>query len=186
MESNKLKTYLDIAVYNFDNKDYNYQPFLTDKLTNKPLDKINQNWINEVVLWKLNRYVKLEEETIELLNSPAMLAGSFDESFTRIILKKLLTTHGIRLAMASTLLRFRNPAFYQILDQRAYRFVYGHSLNLKTGVTDGAFNQQIDLYIGYLQKLHEISIEKNWRFEELDQILYLLDIKYNDEEKIKY
>lgn len=41
------------------------------------------------------------------------------------ILRKLLMTPGIRLPMASTILRFKNPNVYQIIDQRAYRFLTG-------------------------------------------------------------
>ena len=40
-------------------------------------------------------------------------------------LENVLECKGIDLAMASTILRFRNPNVFQIIDKRAYRAVYG-------------------------------------------------------------
>lgn len=45
--------------------DYEYQSELTNKLDFINSD-FSQEIINEIVLWKINRYAKLSSETIEL------------------------------------------------------------------------------------------------------------------------
>ena len=132
----------------------------------------DQNIINEIVLWKVNRYVSLETETIELINRIKNDA-QLNEELTRNILLKLLKTKGVRLAMASTILRFRNPKVYQIIDQRVYRLIYGDEL--KYPLND--FYKQIDIYLDYLQKLKEASKAHNIAFEVADRVLYTMDKK---------
>ena len=45
-----------------------YQPYLTKKLDSHNVD-FNQEDINEIVLWKVNRFAKLEENTLTLINT---------------------------------------------------------------------------------------------------------------------
>ena len=82
---------------------------------------------------------------------------------------------GVRLAMASTILRFRNHTIYQIIDQRVYRFIYG--LELKYSETD--LNQQITIYFDYLKKLRTVCDEHKVDFEFADRIFYSMDKNYN-------
>ena len=105
-----------------------------------------------------------------------------DIELTTEILTKLLNTKGIQLAMASTILRFKNPNIYQIIDQRVYRFVYG----VEMPKYFSSIKKQIDFYIEYLQKLKQVCIEKGIHFNLSDRIIYELDKLHNKEIKIKY
>ena len=107
--------------------------------------------------------------------------GEVKDSLTRALLAKLLKTKGIRLAMASTILRFKNPTWFQIIDQRAYRFLMRKELKVSTIV-----EKQIEIYLEYLDNLRRICEEKNIDFSKSDRILYALDQEYNHNLKIKY
>jgi len=84
--------------------------------------------------------------------------------------------------MASTILRFKNPKIYQIIDQRVFRFIYGYELTYKLSDIDG----QINIYLDYLKKLQEICNTKKIKFTEADRILYMMDKKHNSGKKLKY
>ena len=90
---------------------------------------IDQNFINNVVLWKVNRYAEIDHETQTLLqtvkNSPTRSNPNI-----RLTLHKLLKTKGIKLAMATTILRFIKPSLFQLIDQRVYRVMYGYELKI--------------------------------------------------------
>ena len=51
----------------FDNTLYSYQTELTSKLDNLNND-FDQDIINEIVLWKVNRFASVDIETLNLLN----------------------------------------------------------------------------------------------------------------------
>lgn len=176
-------TIYDITLVEDDylNKTYNFQLELTKKLDNLNSD-FDQNIINEIVLWKVNRFSLFDDETFELLNSITKEQDTLDIDLTRNILEKLLSRKGVQLPMASTVLRFKNPNIYQIIDQRVYRFIYGENLPVYFSSTA----KQIDLYINYLDKLSSVCIEKNINFSLSDRIIYELDKQYNKKEKIKY
>jgi hypothetical protein len=166
-----------VSQYQYAKEDYKYQPDLTETLKKvKNNYRVTQSVINEIVLWKVDRYAELGQTSLDLLNAPEIMQKSLDIHFTANILKSLLSIPGIRLPMASTILRFRNPGIYQIIDQRAYRMVYPkkvfkHSKNI---------DKQIQLYLEYLKKLREICAEnKNWEFRNIDRILYLKDKEFN-------
>ena len=125
---------------------YKYQEELTPKLDELEAD-FNQEIINEIALWKVNRYVLMQEDTLELLNKIKKSDDKLNEDLTKQILERLLEKHqkGIQLAMASTILRFKNPSIYQIIDQRVYRFIYGKPLKYPNTI-----DEQINLYLKYL------------------------------------
>lgn len=81
--------------------------------------------------------------------------------------------------MASTILRFRNPNVYQIIDQRAFRFVYGREIDLSNSDSQESKNGAIKVYITYLKDLREISNTTGWEFSQLDRILYIKDKQLN-------
>ncbi|SFB86234.1 hypothetical protein [Kaistella jeonii] len=81
--------------------------------------------------------------------------------------------------MASTILRFKNPSVYQIIDQRVYRFIYGQNLPLYFSNAQ----KQIELY---LDKLKGVCEKKNIDFTLSDRILYQMDKHHNKGEKIRY
>jgi hypothetical protein len=46
---------------------YNYQPELTKRLDNLEVSTIDQTIINDIVLWKVNRYVRITNDVLALL-----------------------------------------------------------------------------------------------------------------------
>lgn len=161
-------------------KEYNYQEKLTGKLKELTGD-FTQETINEIVLWKVNRYSELNDETLHLLNQINKEDKKINIDLTKDLLRKLLDTPGIRLPMASTILRFKNPNIYQIIDQRAYRFLMND--DLKTYFSN--IERQIEYYLEYLTELRIKCEEKKIPFEIADQVLYQLDKKKNSKHIIK-
>ena len=161
------------------NLEYNYQTELTEKLDNINSD-FNQELINEIVLWKINRYAELTNETLNVINKIDKESKFIDSALTGEILLHLLETKGIRLPMASTILRFRNPNIYQIIDQRVYRLIYGSVLKLKTNLNDSIMQ-----YLDYLTDLRNVCDLYQIPFSKSDRILYEYD-KIANLEKIKY
>lgn len=166
-----------------DNSRYNYQKNLTDKLDNLDVD-FDQEIINEIVLWKVNRYAAIDSDTLTFINQIKKDDTQLNRELTIAILLGLLSKKqkGVRLAMASTILRFKNPKIYQIIDQRVYRFIYDGN-ELKYPETD--INQQIIIYLNYLDRLKNICSEKNVRFEIADRIFYTMDKNHNRGENLK-
>jgi hypothetical protein len=160
---------------------FNYQPKLTEKLDNT-VTNFNQEIINEIVLWKVNRYSEISSDVLNLINQIKHQDTEINNDLTKKILQGLLNCKGIRLAMASTILRFKNPKIYQIIDQRVYRFIYGSEL--KYSFTD--IDKQIELYLEYLDKLKLECKIRNIVFEKSDRIIYEMDKKYNKKINIKY
>lgn len=161
---------------------FKYQIELTKKLYNLNTT-FNQEILNEIILWKVNRYAKFDEETISLLNKINPNDENLQMSLTGDILLRLLSKNqkGVKLAMASTILRFRNPKVYQIIDQRVYRFIYGKELKY----SESNINLQINIYLDFLNKLKEVCIKYSIKFEEADRILYKMDKLYNRNLKLK-
>lgn len=165
----------------FENSNYSYQTELTSKLDNLNSD-FDQEIINEIVLWKVNRFAFVDNDTLNLLNQIKKTDTVLNPKLTETILLNLLhkDQKGIRLAMASTILRFKNPTIYQIIDQRVYRFIYG--TELKYSETD--ITQQITIYLDYLAKLKQICLDQKIKFEMADRIFYSMDKVYNANIKI--
>lgn len=168
----------DIA--NFD-EPYEYQKDLTAELDKLNAD-FNQDVINEIVLWKVNRYTKVSDEALSLLNKISRNETVIDIDLTKEILRDLLTTKGIGIAMASTILRFRNPTIYQIIDQRVYRFTHPDGDELKQPKD---VEETISLYLDYLERLKAACLKHEIPFEESDRTLYLMDIKFNKKYKLQ-
>jgi thermostable 8-oxoguanine DNA glycosylase len=131
-------------------------------------------------LWKTNRYAKLTTVTLNLINGIDPKSEFIDLALTREILMHLLNTKGIRLPMASTILRFRNPKVYQIIDQRVYRLIYGTEFKLETNLTEN-----INQYLDYLTELKNVCNLYQIPFYKSDRTLYEYD-KIVNLEKIKY
>lgn len=163
------------------NSVYNYQTELTTKLDRLDTD-FNQNIINEIVLWKVNRYAAIDSETLNLINQIKKDDTQLNPELTGAILLRLLSKEqkGFRLAMASTVLRFKNPKVYQIIDQRVFRFLYGKELKY----SETNINEQITIYLDYLQKLKDVCAEHSVNFETADRVFYTMDKVYNPDEKL--
>lgn len=155
---------------------------MTVKLGNSK-SEFNQELINEIVLWKTKRYAELNPaniKTLNLINKIEPKAKFIDSALTREILMELLKTKGIRLPIASTILRFRNPKIFQIIDQRVYRLIYGTELKIKTNI-----NNNIIQYLDYLTYLRKVCDLYQIPFSKSDRILYEYD-KITNLENIKY
>ena len=176
-----MKTIFDIIPNenDLDISTFKYQVELTKKLDNINSD-FNQEILNEIILWKVNRYAKFNEETINLLNKISRNDENLNQNLTGDILLNLLKQKGVRLAMASTILRFKNPNIYQIIDQRVYRFIYGKELKY----SETNHKLQIEIYIEYLEKLNEVCEKYQIKFEDADRILYKMDKDYNKDLKL--
>lgn len=178
-----MKTVYDLKLteQELSNDNYKFQPELTSILDNIE-DDFDQSIINQIVLWKVNRYSQLNESTLLLLNQINKHDLILNTDITEEILRNLLSTKGVQLVMASTILRFKNPNIYQIIDQRVYRFIYGKIMPKYFSSID----IQIELYLEYLEKLREVCNHKQIDFILSDRILYDLDKNHNKHEKIKY
>jgi thermostable 8-oxoguanine DNA glycosylase len=117
-----------------------------------------------------------------LINQIKKTDTQINYELTGEILLKLLSKEqkGIRLPIASTILRFKNPNIYPILDQRVYRFIYGKELKYSLS----NINQQIEIYLSYIDKLESVCNEFNIEFSMADRILYSMDKTYNFEIKL--
>jgi hypothetical protein len=156
-------------------KKYSYLPELTDKLDRLDNSPFSQPVINEIVLWKINRYVSIPkkvQDMIEQVRKPRKGQHRVGE----VVLKALLGIRGVDLRMASTLLRFRNPKTFQIIDQRAYRAIYGENYRL---YSTSAINKKIETYFEYLDNLIQLCKEENLNFRKIDRLLYQFDKEKN-------
>lgn len=103
-------------------KESKYQLELTKKLDGLDLTQLNEQMLLEIVLWKLNRYPQLDSSLLDELKALGPLkAKHYKEA--KNVLGKLLLSPGVRLPMASTILRFVNPDVFQIIDDRAFRML---------------------------------------------------------------
>ncbi len=159
--------------------EFDYQTELTKKL-DCDISDFDQNKLNEIVLWKVNRYANFNKEFVSELNSLNPNDRQIDLEKTKEILKMLLKTKGVQLAMASTILRFRNPKIYQIIDQRVYRIIYvGQELNLSSYLSDKNIDNQIELYLKYLVDLKKVCSDLKIDFTKADRILFMADRRVN-------
>ena len=137
-------------------ENYDYQPDLTPELDDIEND-FDQDIINKINLWKSNiSYAKIDEEVMEDINNLQSI-DSIDDEKEKIeeILKELLSIKGIRIGRASTILRFRNPKVFQIMDKRAYRAVFGEKLK-------NSSDNIVDKYFQYLKELKDLCEAKDF------------------------
>ena len=154
---------------------YEYQPELTTIVDRHAAAPWTQERVNEIVLWKVNRYVRLSSYVLRSLNAVRRLHPR-EHRQAAPLLATLLRTHGIDLAMASTLLRFRNPEVFQIIDRRAYRAVFGKPYRLYFATPDATKQKT---FFEYIDRLHELAESRNLPFRDMDRILYVFDKRMN-------
>ena len=165
---------------------FDYQKELTKKL-DKTKSQFNQELLNEIVLWKVNRYTLFNKALINEINTISSW-GILNKEKTRKILTSLLKTKGVQLAMASTILRFRNPNIFQIIDQRAYRVIEGGPLKLSQineTSRDKTIDKQIKIYLDYLVNIKKACKKLDIDFDDADRVLYIIDKNINKSVKIK-
>jgi len=166
--------------------EYRYQETLTKKLDAISSD-FDQKTLNEIVLWKVNRYAEFDSDLISMINSIDQTQTELDIDKTKLLLRLLIKTKGVRLPMASTILKFRNPNIYQIIDQRVYRIIYeGMELKIKADPKDEDLEYQIELYLKYLKDLSKVCSDLDIPFTMADRILYMADKRVNKGSNLKY
>jgi hypothetical protein len=157
---------------------YNYHPSLTEKLDAINVEEFSRENLYEIVLWKVSRYPYIENSLLEQLKDVANIERG-NHRTAEETLDRLLRSSGIRLAMASTILRFLNPNAFQIIDDRAYRVLFPKAKKFPdkpAKVTDSYVKKSISVYWQYLDELNRIT-GPELPFEKADRILYQLDIE---------
>lgn len=150
---------------------YTHLPGLTRRLDRLEDAEFTPNLINEIVLWKVNRYVSLTPELLRQIGHLRRLKPNQHREGESVLLA-LLECRGVDLAMASTILRFRNPAVFQIIDRHAYRAIYGTVYPLSTKC---AVDRKVKLYFDYVDALVDLCAAKGEPFETIDRVLYKFD-----------
>lgn len=84
---------------------YNYQPELTGRLDNLENTPIDQSLINDIVLWKVSRYVRVSDDIIGQIEGLKVLKAA-EHRKSKEVLKVLMGLYGVDLPMASIILRF--------------------------------------------------------------------------------
>lgn len=158
---------------------YDYHPKLTAKLDGLGQRDFNREILYEIVLWKLSRFPYIGDEILAEVNTLKGL--SFDEiERSKPVLESLLQANGVRLPMASTILRFRNPAVFQIIDERTYRIVCEGEPSYPSKplkVTKGYLDTSISVYFKYLRKVKALADHCGFDYTQMDRALYQLDIE---------
>lgn len=160
---------------------YDYNIDITNKLDNINSD-FNEKIINEITLWKLDRYPRLTVELIKRLNN--IKNDNEQEEKHEKLLIDLLGCRGVGLSMASTFLRFRNPRLFQIIDQRVYRLINKIKLSLPTCNSQNNKEKICAIYFKYLNDLKKKCKKFGIPFEKSDRILYMADKRINKDVKI--
>ena len=96
-----------------------------------------------------------------------------ERKLTKGVLKKLLNCKGVRLPMASTYLRFRNPKVFQIIDRHMWKQIMFDEFGKYIDSNDA--EKQIETYFKYLEVLRKRCVTDKVRFEDADRIYYLKD-----------
>ena len=171
-----------------DNYSYINGDYILEDIENinapKDLDPI----INKIVLWKTNRVVEMDDDAqkglleIKNIREKEDAIGK-DKLLVEKVLKDLLKSKGIKLAMASTLMHFFNPNVFPIFDQRAYRVIYLRDYKESTSI-----QYNISLYLDYLNECinyYNNNLKRyNINFSDTDKYLYQIDKEIGNKTKI--
>ena len=144
----------------------------TDEIENKDI-------INSIVLWKINRQVDIGLELFcKIKKLDINFANLKDrESEIKNTILELLQVKGVRIAMASTILKMFYPNVFPIVDQRAYRELVGSELPKYYGLQ--ANERYTEMYYEYVFKCHDYNAQicPEIKFEDIDKLLYQLDLE---------
>ena len=136
----------------------------------------------KILLWKVHRYANLDADLLDRLNGVRSLTR-LNRTDAKSVLEELLHVDGIDLPMASTLLRFRNPGTFQIIDRRAFRTImHEDQYNL---YSSSPVARKVDLYFSYLETIDKLCEQTGINFADTDRILYEFDKHHNETLKKK-
>jgi hypothetical protein len=171
--------------------DFTYQPELTPRLDTLSDEPFSEQTVNEIVLWKVNRYVRLSKEIRSSLYSLRSLRPN-EHRMGKGVLLSLLDCQGVDLPMASAFLRFQNADVFQIIDRHAFRAVSGTPYPIrsaarpatKTSAYFKRLDEKASVYFEYLDDLVLLASSRGVQFRDLDRILYVFDKKQNPDSPI--
>lgn len=155
--------------------DFGYEEDLTRYLDGKGQEPFDETDILKITLWKVARYPHIDNDILQKLNKIAFikdLSNDEDRKITEEVLTELLKRKGVRLPMASTYLRFRNPHVFQIIDRHVWYQVY-HTEYVEKSKID----ESIKDYFQYLKDLQDLAMREGIRFFDADRHYYMQDKK---------
>lgn len=119
---------------------------------------------------------QVDDEVIDMIYSLANIdtpQNALKDERTKIVVKRLLRSKGMKLPMASTVLHFYYPQVFPIIDQRAYRELYGTEYPQNINKKD----VMVDVYLSYIADACRYQKENcpEIPFEKIDKVLYQID-----------
>lgn len=147
----------------------------------------NRDIINQIVLWKLNRSVNVSDDTLTELNSLEYLKSpleSLKDKKVKSLIGKLLSSKGIKLAVASAILHFYYPDIFPIIDQRSYRELYGEEFPVYSDKNKE--EKYVTVYLQYVKDCYEYQQSNcpEVPFSYIDKVLYQIDKEKGN--KVRY
>jgi thermostable 8-oxoguanine DNA glycosylase len=159
----------DILNYTFSYNDQETTA-LHQRVNNNP--EIDINDLRRISLWKIDRVLCVDDETIELLRQLARLENiSVTDKLVKTIIDKLVNSQGVGFPMASAMLKFIKPDVFPIIDVRAYRALTGYKPYYST--------YTYEKYVEYTKILTQEAIRLRRPLREMDEQLYCFDQKHN-------
>ena len=151
-------------------------------------ERENRDIINSIVLWKVNRQVNIGEIFHKVKKLNVVDYNDFLEKETKVkdIVGEILQVDGVRIAMASTILKMFYPNVFPIIDQRAYRELYGDKMPQLTGKK--SIEHWKEAYVKYVKDCHKYYLDNcnnQIAFSALDKVLYQIDKKKGGNENLK-
>jgi hypothetical protein len=135
---------------------------------------LNIDDFRRISLWKLDRVLKLSNNTIEKLNIISIKQDlNIDDELVKEVIKELVNSDGVGYPMASAFLKFIRPDIFPIIDVRAYRALSGKKIYYSM--------YNYELYINYTKDLMDIAKKINRPLREVDEQLYCCDKEYNQQ-----
>jgi hypothetical protein len=123
--------------------------------------------LRRVSLWKIDRVLHIEEDTLKLLGSLAGADINVESPLSKDCLLRLVDCQGIGYPMASAILKFLRPDIFPIIDARAYRAIYGRRLAYSS--------YTLERYLDYALKIQDLAIQMRVELREVDEQLYCFD-----------
>jgi thermostable 8-oxoguanine DNA glycosylase len=133
---------------------------------------LNIDDFRRISLWKLDRVLRLSNNTIEKLNIISIKQDlNIDDELVKEVIKELVDSDGVGYPMASAFLKFIRPDIFPIIDVRAYRALRGIKIYYSM--------YKYEIYIKYTKDLMKIAKKFNRPLNEVDEQLYCYDKEYN-------
>ncbi|MFP4402379.1 MAG: hypothetical protein ACLFPL_04050 [Candidatus Nanoarchaeia archaeon] len=159
-------------IENFKHKihfEYNIQETqkLRELFENKKKE-ITINDLRRISLWKLDRVLEIDENTLEKINVIFNKEDlKFNDKIVIELIEELKNSKGVGFPMLSSFLKFIRPDLFPIIDIRAYRALYGKKIY--------SSQYSIEKYFNYIEKVYEIRDSLNLKLYEVDEKLYCFD-----------